>query len=58
MRKRMQIDNFNELPKEKRPPDDMIWNGTAEDIDDWIDKVFYDKKPDEATFVVSDRDIE
>ena len=29
----MQIDSFMELPKEKRPPDDIIWYGSQEDID-------------------------
>lgn len=34
-----QIDNLNELPKEKRPPEDIIWDGTSEELDDWLDKV-------------------
>jgi len=44
IRKRLQIDSFNELPKEKRPPDNMVWYGTSEDIDNWFDKVFKRKK--------------
>ena len=36
----MQIDSFMELPKEKRPPDDIIWFGSQEDIDRWFDRVF------------------
>lgn len=44
IRKRQQVDNLNELPKEKRPTERLIWEGTAEEIDDWIDKVF-GKKP-------------
>ena len=39
IRKRQQIDSFNEFPKEKRPPDDLVWEGTAEEIDEWFDKV-------------------
>ena len=58
MRKRMQIDNYNELPKEKRPTDYLIWNGSSEELDDWLDKVLYNKKTNEAEFVISDRDIE
>jgi hypothetical protein len=40
MKKRMQIDAYNELPKEKRPTDDMIWWGSPKDIENWFDKVF------------------
>lgn len=47
IRKRQQIDSFNELPKEKRPPDKMIWEGTSEDIEDWLDKVFDRKHTEE-----------
>ena len=44
IRKRMQIDSFNELPKEKRPPERIIWDGSGKDIDEWFDKVFNDNK--------------
>lgn len=40
IRKRQQIDNLNELPKEKRPPDKMIWDGDSDQISDWLDRVF------------------
>lgn len=40
IRKRQQLDSFAELPKEKRPPDKIIWEGTAEDLEDWFEKVF------------------
>ena len=40
MRKRAQVDNYNELPTEKRPPEDLIWWGYSEDIDHWFDKVY------------------
>ena len=40
IRKRQQIDNFNEIPKEKRPPEDMIWDSTSDDIEDWFDRVY------------------
>ncbi|MHA2084949.1 MAG: hypothetical protein ACXABD_14420 [Candidatus Thorarchaeota archaeon] len=39
IKKRAQIDSFNELPKEKRPPDDILWYGTPEELDTWFDKV-------------------
>ena len=50
-----QIDNLNELPKEKRPPEDIIWEGTSDDLDEWLDKVLDpDKKKhqDNVIFVV------
>jgi hypothetical protein len=40
VRKRTQIDSFSELPKDKRPPDTMIWWGTTEEIDRWFERVF------------------
>lgn len=57
VRKRMQIDNLSELPKEKRPPEDIIWDGTSEDMDNWLDKV-YDKDKKEDGLVISVSDIE
>jgi len=54
IRKRLQIDNLNELPKEKRPPDKILWSGTPEDLDDWLDKVLPSKKnnnPDKKVYV-------
>ena len=39
IRKRLQIDNLSELGKEKMPPDYILWDGSSEDIDEWIDKV-------------------
>lgn len=60
IRKRTQIDGFSELPKEKRPPENIIWYGTGDDMDDWFDKVFQreDKKPqDEFVFVINEDDV-
>ena len=52
IRKRAQLDSFGELPKEKRPPDDMIWYGTPEDIDRWFDRVFNKKRaPDQEVIL-------
>ena len=59
IRKRQQIDNLSELPKEKRPPEDLIWNGTPEDLEDWLEKVFDKGKGDnEVTFSISPKEIE
>jgi hypothetical protein len=45
IRKLKQVDNFNELQKEKIPPDSILWDGTQEELSDWIDKVIYKKQP-------------
>jgi len=59
-RKRAQLDSFNELPSEKRPPDSMIWYGNSDDIDDWFKKVFKSGKdnPNEIILNISDDEIE
>jgi len=54
----MQVDGFGELPKEKRPPDSMIWDGTIEDIEKWIDEVFTGKKQVNSEIVIPDWEIE
>ena len=46
IRKRIQIDNLSELGREKMPPDRMIWDGTSEDINEWIDRVMNVKSKD------------
>jgi len=60
IRKRQQVDNLNEMPKDKRPTERMIWWGTPEEIEEWMDKV-YDygdkKKDDDITFVINDNEI-
>lgn len=53
IRKRQQIDNLSELPKEKRPPDTVLWEGTAEELEEWLDKVF-DTKKDSPDVVITD----
>lgn len=57
IRKRQQIDNLSELPKDKRPPDNILWDGSPEDLDDWISKVF-DKKYQETSADIKLSDIE
>lgn len=59
IRKRQQVASFMELPKEKRPPDLMIWWGNTEEIESWLDRV-YGKRPkreEQVTFIISDDDI-
>lgn len=58
IRKRQQIDNFNELSKDKRPPELMMWDGTPEELEEWIDKVFHPKKSMKSEFVIDDSEIE
>lgn len=36
-----------ELPKDKRPSDEMIWDGTPEELESWIDRVFHKKEQTE-----------
>jgi len=52
-----QIDNLNELPKEKRPPEDIIWDGTSEEMDEWLNKVL-SSKGDDGSLKLSIKDIE
>lgn len=56
IRKLQQIDNLNELPKEKRPTDDIIWDGTSEEMDEWLDKVLSnnDNRNDGLVFSIED----
>jgi hypothetical protein len=60
IRKMQQIDNLNELPKEKRPPDYIIWDGTTEEMDEWLDRVLdhSGKKQTQVEFVIKGSDIE
>ena len=43
-----------ELPKEKRPPDEMIWDGTTEEMEDWLERVIKKNEPTVNTFVIDD----
>lgn len=49
IRKREQIASYSELPKEKRPPETMIWWGTPEDIEKWFDRVMGRKQKTQDT---------
>ena len=55
IRKLQQIDNLNELPKEKRPPEEMIWDGSSDELDTWLDRVIGTKKEQQTVeFIVKD----
>jgi len=58
VRKRMQIDNLNELPEEKRPTDELIWEKSPEELDSWLDRVIKNGKQETATLVIKDSDVE
>lgn len=40
IRKRAQLDNLMELPKEKRPSDILIWDSPIEELERWLENVF------------------
>lgn len=40
----MQVSGLQEIPKDKRPPELTIWDGTSEEIDEWLDKVYGTKE--------------
>ncbi len=52
LRKRMQIDGLNELPKDKKPPDYILWSNNSKLLDDWIDRVLYNKKEERESKVM------
>jgi len=54
IRKRMQITSLNELPKDKRPPESIIWDGTSKEMDEWLDKVYNRKNDDGLSISLSD----
>ena len=38
IRKRLQVSSLQEMPKDKRVPEMTIWDGSAEEIEEWIKK--------------------
>lgn len=53
IRKRQQVDNLNELPKEKRVPEEIIWDGNSDDIENWLDRVFKKGESNTTDIVIS-----
>lgn len=59
IRKRQQIDNLSELPKDKKPPDSIIWDGDTEELEEWLERVFDNKKGNnDIVFSINPKDIE
>lgn len=56
IRKRMQIDSWNELPKEKRPPE-AIWDKPSE-LEEWFDRVFDSTAQTEFKINWDDNEVE
>jgi hypothetical protein len=52
VRKRQQVDNINELPEDKRPPELMIWDGTVDEIESWINNSMSGKQSNTADIYV------
>lgn len=49
-----QIDNLNELPKDKRPPDSILWDGSSEEMEEWLEKVLDKKQQTEVDIFIKD----
>lgn len=54
----MQIDSLNELPKEKRPTEKMMWDGDGDEMEKWIEEVIGGKHKPNVDFVINMGDIE
>lgn len=52
IRKRQQVDNLNELGKDKRPDEELIWDGTSEELDAFLDRVLSGKEQKEVDLVI------
>lgn len=56
-RKQMQIDSFMELPKDKRPPEN-IWDNPSK-LNKWFDDVFdRESSEDEFELIIDESEIE
>ena len=52
IRKRQQVDNLNELPEEKRPPELMVWDGSVDELNDWIEDTLSGKRNTKADVLI------
>lgn len=57
VRKMQQVESFKEIPREKRPPSKILWWGTAEELDEWLDRVF-DRKGKRQRSPAPNREID
>jgi hypothetical protein len=58
IRKRQQIDNLSELPKEKRPSEWHIWWAYPEEMEKWLDRIISGKSTKKAELIISEDEIE
>ena len=60
IRKRQQIDSLVELPREKRPPDWILWHNNPDKLDRWLDDVMdiKGKKEKDTTLSIPISEIE
>jgi len=58
IRKRLQVDNLNELPKDKRPSEWLVWWAYPEEMDSWLDRVISGKANQKAELLISEDEIE
>jgi hypothetical protein len=58
IRKLQQIENLHELPKEKRPTEEIIWDGTSEELEDWLDKVLNNKIQKDVSILIKENEVE
>jgi hypothetical protein len=62
IRKRQQVDSLQELPSEKRPPDNILWHNNPDLLTDWLDKVLErkgkKKEKDEFVLAIPEYEIE
>lgn len=58
IRKRQQLDGIYEMPKEKRPSDELIWDGSPEELEKWFDRLLKGKEKTTADLVFSEFEIE
>lgn len=56
IRKRMQIDSWMELPKEKRPPE-SIWDD-AKELEEWFERVYGDNTQTEFNVAWGENEVE
>ncbi len=52
MRMRENIDSYMELPKDKRPPEDIWFD--QEELEDWFDRVFEKRRPTEFELLIDE----
>jgi hypothetical protein len=56
IRKRIQMDNLYEIPKNKRPTEKMIWDGSPEEMEEWMERVVLGNSQSEIEIL--DTDVE